>query len=64
MADLPPDDDDAHDDPESRFLIALWDLLGQAYELSTGEDVMSRLDEILAECEAAVALLRRGPDKP
>jgi hypothetical protein len=63
MADLPPDDDNAPNDPESRFLIALWDLLGQAYELSTTEEVMSRLDEIRGRCEAAVVLLRRGPDK-
>jgi hypothetical protein len=62
MVHLPPDDEAAPDDPESRFLIALWDLLGEAYELSTTAQVMSRLDVILARCEAAAALLRRGPD--
>lgn len=59
MADLPPDD--VNDDPESRFLVELWDLLGEALEISTAEDVMSRLNEVLAHCEAAVALLQRGP---
>jgi len=56
----PPHGDDADvlDDPESRFLIALWDSLERACDLATAHNVLERLDEVLQQCEAAAGLIR------
>jgi hypothetical protein len=57
----PPPEEDANlpDDAESRFLIGLWDSLERAQEIAVGRDVLGRLDEVLAHCEAATATIRR-----
>jgi hypothetical protein len=59
MPQTPPEEDDAApDDPESRFLIALWDNLERAQETAVERDVMKRLGEVLEHCEAAAAVIR------
>jgi hypothetical protein len=66
MAQDPPDhdDDDAPlTDPRSRLLIALWHEMDRAEELSTGADVISRLPQIAAHLEAALALIRRWQEE-
>jgi hypothetical protein len=52
-----PDEDPPPSWPESPFLIALWAELDAAAELSVGADVLQRLEEIMAHCEAAIALI-------
>jgi hypothetical protein len=59
MSEDPPDDDNEPAWPESPFLIVLWAELDAASEISVGADVMQRLDEVQAHCEAAVALIQR-----
>lgn len=53
------DDLPAPPDEESAFLIALWAHLDAAEALSVDSAVMRQLDQVLAHCEAAAALIRR-----
>lgn len=61
-SDPPQDDDPVPDDPESRFLITLWDRLDKAAEISVNADVMDHLGEILGFCEEAARLIRDWRD--
>lgn len=59
MADPHEDPDDPiPDDPESRFLIALWDHLERAYVISVEADVIVNLAEIERLCTEAAGLIR------
>lgn len=59
MADAPTHcDSDRPEDPESRFLIALWQHLDAASEISIDKRVIERLDEVRENCEMAVVLIR------
>lgn len=58
MASSPPDDDGPDEDPEARFLTELWGHLEDALEIATQADVISRLDDVLRSCEAAVEAIR------
>lgn len=59
MADAPDDTDDpVPDDPESLFLIELWDRLERAYIISVEATVIDLLPEIERLCEEAAALIR------
>lgn len=59
MPDAPTGEDATSTDPESKFLIELWDHLDSAYTISVNADVMGRLDDIRRHCEAAMALIQR-----
>jgi len=52
-------DEPVPDDPESVFLVALWDRLELAHELSVGVDVISRVDAIRRLCDEASALIKQ-----
>lgn len=59
MADDPTNrESDVSEDPESRFLIALWLHLDAASDIAIGSRVIDRLDEVREHCEMAVALIR------
>ncbi len=62
----PPPEEDANvpDDPESRFLIGLWDSLERAQEIAVTRNVLERLDEVLKHCEAAAAAIRHWRAEP
>jgi hypothetical protein len=63
MADPPNSSDEDRETAEDRFLIALWELLERALELSTATDAMDHIDEVSRCCEAAARLCRTGPDR-
>lgn len=51
-------DGDVSEDPESRFLIALWQHLDAASDISIDKRVIERLDEVREKCEMAIMLIR------
>jgi len=60
MAETPPlDDDEEPTDPQSLFLISLWDKLDRAEAASVNADVLDHLDEIQTLCEEAAAIIRQ-----
>ena len=59
MSTDPPDEDLSPSWPESPLLIAPSEQLDAAEEILVGPDVLLRLDEVQAHCEAAIALIQR-----
>ncbi len=56
-----PIDDPAPTDPESLFLIDLWDRLEGATDAAISADAMARMPEVLRLCEEAIEIIKRGP---
>jgi hypothetical protein len=54
-----PPGEDARQAAEAAFLTELWDDLEAALEIATSQNVLSRLDEVLAHCEASAETIRR-----